>query len=128
MSESEYSHVQHADSWLIQHESRIQWIDGQHPELYAGSYVREGITFTATRMRKPKDHSGMVAYAVLAPEARAEFLSGRFKRRIWWRASHDPYGDGTSYQGGPCEQVDPLTIRAGQRSRLPNWTKRAPAP
>ena len=129
MNEAGYSHLQDADSWVLKHETRIQWVQGHHPEEFAGSYVREGVTYAPTRMLKPRlGHSGMVAYSVLGPEARSEFSNRLFKRRVWWRAPHDPYGDGTRYMGGPCEQVDPLTIRAGQRSRMPNWTKRAPAP
>ena len=97
------------------HEQRIVWLD--HPENFR--YVRETIVTSPFRTRPPRRSrvpGRLVAYAVLAPTARASWLSQLFERRCWYLAAHDP-PEGASW---PIEAVDPLTIRPGRLSWRPS--------
>jgi hypothetical protein len=103
------------EPWELAAEEAIVWVDA-HPENHR--YIREDVLLVPSRQRRPSEHSApgrMVAYAVLRPDARAS-SPGRFHRRVWWLASHDPYPGG---RGAPCEGVDPLTVRAGAYSCYP---------
>ena len=95
----------------IKDEQAIVWVDGTARDL---PYVREGMMPMPFRARAPSARRfsrNIVAYAVLRPDA-PHFTPGRFQRRYWWLASHDPYNDG----GAPIEAVDPTSIAAGHLS------------
>lgn len=99
----------------LRDEIAIRWVGGHHPELHA--YVREMVTtYTSARSRPPWGGS-MVAYGILAPDARP-VASGRgyrvYERRFWWLAPHDPYEGG----GGPTEAVISVSVRPGRPSVL----------
>lgn len=103
---------------VLADEERIIWID--HPENHC--YVRETVLSIPRRQQRPGSSrvpGRLVAYAVLQATAPG-YGSGRFRRRVWWLASHDPYPGG----GAPWEGVDPQSIRAKHWSRNP----RTPGP
>ena len=98
---------------VLADELRIQWHPDHHPEMYAGSYVRECVTATPDRNRRPH-WPGIVAWAVLKPEAQRDCRGGWFARRIWSIQTNDPYLGAWPYEG-----VSSLSIRAGQLSKRP---------
>ena len=95
----------------IEFEQNIVWVEETARSL---PYVREGIMALPYRMRPPsprRTSRHIVAYATLQSGTRS-VAPGRFLRRIWWLASHDPYSGG----GGPIEAVNPLSIAPGALS------------
>lgn len=95
----------------IEFEQSIVWLN---PGAQGLPYVREGIMPVPYRAKAPAAWRGsgkIVAYATLqsgAPHVRP----GRFLRRYWWLAAHDPYEGG----GGPIEGVNPRSIAPGALS------------
>lgn len=93
-------------------ETQISWAEDQHPELHR--YLRESAVLVPFRRRRPaasRVPGSLVAWAELDDSAPAE-SPGRFRRRVWWLAEHDPYPGG----GSPVEAVDPCSIRRGHES------------
>ena len=88
-------------------EVRIVWL---RPPETLPRYVREVLdewaNFRARRWRFGRGN--VVAYAELAAAAPSDRY-GRFSRRVFHLAGHDPY-EGL---GCPVEAVDPLTVRPG---------------
>ena len=99
------------DAKQIESEESVVWLDHAARNL---PYVREGTMLLPSRRKAPSKRltwHHVVAYATLQVEAHS-VSPGRFRRRVWHLAGHDPYPDG----GGPSEAVNPLSIAAGQLS------------
>ena len=92
------------DVSVIGGEESIVWLDSKAIYL---PYVRESVYgMASSRSRGLGLHwKNVVAYATLSREAKST-IPGRFVRRYWWLAKHDPYRFG----GGPFEAVDPQSI------------------
>jgi hypothetical protein len=73
-------------------------------------YVREILGSAGTRRGRPpfRDHR-LIAYAALKPNSPC-CVSRRFERRMWYVSDWDPY------PGGPCEAVEPTSLKAGTPS------------
>ena len=108
----------------IEAEDAIVWLEEAARSL---PYVREGIMALPHRMRPPsprRTSRRIVCYATLRPGA-PHVSPGRFQRRYWWLASHDPYSGG----GGPIEAVNPQSIAARQLSEpmtAEQWNRNGP--
>ena len=98
----------------LTYEEEIVWLK---PEAKALPYVREGVSIGSRRkkLNPLKYRKTIVAYAALKESTPSEFgRPGRFRRRIWYLAKHDPYPNGDC----PREAVLPFSITAGKESTI----------
>lgn len=90
-------------------EAEIVWLE----DIDKLDYVREWETDLPHRARRPsmRYHPGrLVGYSTVGPTVKGR--SGMFRRRIFWLALHDrDSGDPCYRTGGPCEAVDPRTVK-----------------
>ena len=98
-------------------EFEIIWLRPAAKEL---RYVREGTLMTGRRnvINVKKNRIKIVAYATLKPDTPNCGFRGKFRHRIWYLASHDPYSDEPyNKYNFPREAVFPSSIEPGKPSK-----------
>jgi hypothetical protein len=94
-------------------ETEIIWV----ADIHRFRFVRESGVFSAFRTRPIRAFAGHAVLGYSNVELQTPEHPRRFKRRVWWRRDNEDEIYGT--KGAPAEAVDPLSVRAGQRSERP---------